>query len=102
MTRPVRRTVRVVQMFAMLASHVAGLSNATRVGGVGCIRLLSQGQITASLHPRLRIMFTGCRVTTVLRANHLVRDNIKCYQPLYLLARYLPCWGAGCAALYPT
>jgi len=59
--------------------------------GVGCISLLSQGQITASLHPRHRIMFTGCRVTVVLRANHLARDNIKCYQPLYLLARYLPC-----------
>ena len=35
MTRPVRRTVWIVQMLAMLASHVAGLSNTTPVRGVG-------------------------------------------------------------------
>jgi hypothetical protein len=37
-----------------------------------------------------------------LRTNHLVGCDMKCYQPLYLVASDLPCLGAGCAALYRT
>lgn len=101
MTRPVRRVVRGVQMLAIVSFSCGwpGLRRGGR-GTVKVMKLLSQGQITARLHPRHRIMAGNCRVTTVLRANHLVRHDMKWYRPLYLLARYLPCLEAGCAALY--